>query len=60
MIDYIGSKRISLRRSGPSTMEIQLLEAGRSLELDADEWSDLVGLIVAVKAAVEYAYKEET
>jgi hypothetical protein len=54
MIDHIGTKRVSVRQI-QGGVAIRLLDGERYLEMTAAEWLDLVGLVTAIKAAVDFA-----
>lgn len=59
-IDYIGTDRVSIRRTGERndpTITIQRLECNATtgeLILDLESWVDLMGLVLAAKEALDF------
>jgi len=53
VIDYIGGKRISIRRH-PDGIAIRRLATNAQLILDSDEWFELAALITAIVKAVDF------
>lgn len=52
-LDSLATKRVGVRRSGKSDrrgVTITRLEDGDAVELDGEDWIDLIGLVLAVVA----------
>lgn len=48
VFDHIGSKAIAIRRTAGG-ITITKLANGDHVELNADEWADMVGLVLAIQ-----------